>query len=85
MVAILDQHDDFVMIPKEDSKDMEKLHQWVEERSCRGWHNGVMAADGSAINLFQKPSIYGETFYDRKSRYSLNCQINKTYHNLYYC
>ncbi|KIK23917.1 hypothetical protein PISMIDRAFT_32470, partial [Pisolithus microcarpus 441] len=75
MVAILDQHDDFIMIPTGDSEDMERSRQWVENKSCRGWRNGIMAADGSTINLFQKPSIYGETFYDRKSRYSLNCQV----------
>ena len=80
MVAILDQHDEFIKIPASDSEDMEISRKWVEERSCRGWRNGVFAADGSTINLFQKPSIYGETFYDQKSSYSLNCQVNKMYH-----
>ncbi|KIK12573.1 hypothetical protein PISMIDRAFT_33804, partial [Pisolithus microcarpus 441] len=29
-----------------------------------------------------KPSIYGETFYDRKCNYSLNCQLVVMTHNL---
>ena len=80
MVAILDQHDEFITIPASNSEDMEISQKWVEERSCRGWQNGVFPANGSMINLFQKPSIYGETFYDQKSRYLLNCQVNNMYH-----
>ncbi|KIK79097.1 hypothetical protein PAXRUDRAFT_162196, partial [Paxillus rubicundulus Ve08.2h10] len=40
------------------------------------WRNGVLAVDGSAINLFAKPGLYIETFYDQKSNYSLNCQVS---------
>lgn len=75
MAAILDQHDLFVNIPSEDSEDMEMARELAEAKTCPAWRNGVFAADGSAIPLFAKPSIYGETFYDRKSRYSLNCQV----------
>jgi len=75
MVALLQQHDCFLAIPAEDLEDAEITRNWVEECSCPGWRNGIFAADGSAINLFEKPGIYGETFYDRKSRYSLNCQV----------
>ncbi|KAG2158787.1 uncharacterized protein EDB93DRAFT_1044497, partial [Suillus bovinus] len=35
-----------------------------------------VVTDGSTINLYEKPSLYGEAFYDRKSNYSLNCQIS---------
>ena len=75
MVALLQQHDHFLAIPAEDSEDAEIARNWVEECSCPGWRNGIFAADRSAINLFKKPGIYGETFYDRKSQYSLNCQV----------
>ncbi|KIJ61940.1 hypothetical protein HYDPIDRAFT_72537, partial [Hydnomerulius pinastri MD-312] len=74
MVALLDQHDDFIAIPLENSEEMERSRRWAEDRSCCSWRNDIFAADGSAIPLSEKPSIYGETFYDRKSRYSLNCQ-----------
>ncbi|KAF9227634.1 hypothetical protein BS17DRAFT_671420, partial [Gyrodon lividus] len=30
----------------------------------------------------EKPLIYGEIFYDRKSKYSLNCQLVIMLHNL---
>ncbi|KIK83841.1 hypothetical protein PAXRUDRAFT_63040, partial [Paxillus rubicundulus Ve08.2h10] len=33
--------------------------------------NGVFVVDRSTINLFVKLSLYGETFYDQKSNYSL--------------
>ncbi|KAF9218407.1 hypothetical protein BS17DRAFT_798596 [Gyrodon lividus] len=78
MVAILDQHDLFVNIPSEDSKDMEKACRLTKSKTCPAWQNRVFAADGSVIPLFVKPSIYGETFYDWKSQYSLNCQVCNT-------
>ncbi|KIJ67140.1 hypothetical protein HYDPIDRAFT_74457, partial [Hydnomerulius pinastri MD-312] len=43
---------------------------------------GVFAADGSAIKLYAKPGLYGESFFDRKSNYSLNCQLVIMPHNL---
>ena len=75
MVAVLDQHDLFLAIPDVNSEEVEMARQWVEDCSCPGWRNGIFVADGSTINLFEKPGIYGETFYDRKSHYSLNCQV----------
>jgi len=75
MVAILDQHDEFIGIPCTASEDAEEARKFVEERTCHGWRGGIFAADGTSINLHEKPSIYGETFYDWKSRYSLNCQV----------
>ena len=34
--------------------------------------------DGTTILIFEKPHYYGESFYDRKSRYSINVQIVST-------
>ncbi|KIJ13924.1 hypothetical protein PAXINDRAFT_80094 [Paxillus involutus ATCC 200175] len=73
MIAVLDQHNQFLGVPVVDSEEAEAARQWVEEGSCPGWRNSIFVTDGSAINLFAKPGVYGETFYDRKSRYSLNC------------
>lgn len=75
MIAILDQHDDFVSVPTAHSLDAELARRFVEAKSCEAWRGGIFAADGTSINLFQKPALYGETYYDRKSRYSLNCQV----------
>ncbi|KIK33749.1 hypothetical protein CY34DRAFT_99065, partial [Suillus luteus UH-Slu-Lm8-n1] len=73
MIALLDQHDTFICFPTPDSKDAKHAQQFVESRSCPEWRNGIFAIDGSAINLYEKPGHYGESFYDRKSNYSLNC------------
>jgi len=80
MIVILSQHNTFVDLSGEDSEDPERSHQRVESQSCNAWQNGIFVVDGSAINLFAKLSVYGETFYDRKSRYSLNCQVYNRYH-----
>lgn len=77
MAALLDQHDEFVFMPSEGSLDAELARMFVEAKSCTAWRGGIFAVDGSTFNLFEKPSLYGETFYDRKSRYSLNCQVRK--------
>ena len=76
MVALLDLHNNFICFPERGSSAMQKAWRFTESRSCRSWRNGVFAADGSTFNLFRKPSHFGETFYDRKSRYSLNCQVH---------
>ncbi|KIJ05356.1 hypothetical protein PAXINDRAFT_93582 [Paxillus involutus ATCC 200175] len=34
------------------------------------------------LNDPEKPGLYGETFYNRESRYSLNCQVVVMPHNL---
>ena len=77
MIALLDDcHNDFIYFLEENSHAMQKACQFAESRSCCSWHNGVFAVDGSTFNLFMKPSLYGEMFYDRKSRYLLNCQVS---------
>ncbi|KIM57633.1 hypothetical protein SCLCIDRAFT_28722 [Scleroderma citrinum Foug A] len=68
MAALLARHDAFIYIP--------------ESRACRGWRNGVFAADGTMVNLYARPGIFGDGFYDRKSNFSLNCQAVVMPHNL---
>ena len=75
MVVLLGQHNEFIQMPGVDLEDTELAHMFVEGRTCPGWQNGIFAADGSAIPLFQKPGYFGETFYDRKSTYSMNYQV----------
>ncbi|KAH7905417.1 hypothetical protein BJ138DRAFT_1017729 [Hygrophoropsis aurantiaca] len=77
MVALLDQHDTFIRFP--DAVDAERSKAYCEERTCPIWRNGYLAVDGSAVNLFEKPGFHGQDFYDRKSNYSLNCQVNISY------
>ncbi|KIM56458.1 hypothetical protein SCLCIDRAFT_1146716, partial [Scleroderma citrinum Foug A] len=82
MVAVLDEHDLFVNIPPGDSEDMERARAFTESQTCPAWRKGVFAADGSSIPLFEKLHIFGKSFYNRKSRYSLNCQAVIMPHNL---
>ncbi|EGO30651.1 hypothetical protein SERLADRAFT_345039 [Serpula lacrymans var. lacrymans S7.9] len=80
MIAILSLHDEVVGHPTQEEKDSAKA--WVENQVCAEWRNGCLAVDGTNIPLFQKPSHFGETFFDRKSNYSLNCQAIILPHNL---
>ena len=57
----------------------EKAKKWVEEQTgVKEWRNGFCMVDGTLIPLYQKPSHYGETFFDRKNNYSINVQIINT-------
>ena len=76
MVALLDQHDAFMGFPPADSEDFEHAREYVAETVCPEWQNGILAVDGSTINVYQKPGFHGEVFFDRKSRYSLGCQVH---------
>ena len=76
MIALLDCHNDFIYFPEANFCVMWKACQFAESRSCCSWCNGVFAVDGLMFNLFVKPSLYGEMFYNRKSRYLLNCQVS---------
>ncbi|KIK98292.1 hypothetical protein PAXRUDRAFT_134508 [Paxillus rubicundulus Ve08.2h10] len=75
MIAILDQHDNFLQFPPPHSHDCSQAKEFTDNSACPEWQGGFLAADGSTIPLFQKPGFYGETFFDRKSNYSLNCQV----------
>ncbi|KAF8578055.1 hypothetical protein K439DRAFT_1648881 [Ramaria rubella] len=51
---------------------------WVESRSCSGWRGGWLMVDGTLVPLFARPGFYGNSWYDRKSNYSLNVQLIST-------
>ncbi|KIJ10157.1 hypothetical protein PAXINDRAFT_86482 [Paxillus involutus ATCC 200175] len=76
MVAILDQHNTFIQFPGLDSEDVARARVYTQNRSCPEWRNGILTADRSAFPIFAKPTMHGETFFDRKSNYSLNCQAS---------
>jgi hypothetical protein len=54
---------------KEDAK------AWVQNHSCKAWRNGWCFVDGTLIPLDQRPTWYGESYFDRKCNYSLNIQV----------
>jgi hypothetical protein len=53
----------------------EVAKQWVEDTSCPAWRDGWLMVDGTLIPLFQRPAFFGNTWFDRKSNYSLNVQV----------
>jgi hypothetical protein len=53
----------------------EAAKQWVEDASCPAWRNGWLMVDGTLVPLFQRPAFFGNTWFDRKSNYSLNVQV----------
>ena len=75
MASLLDQHNRFIYTPDVHLEDMRQAQGFVESRTCRAWRNGVFVADGTAVNLHARPGMFGNGFCDRKSNFSLNCQV----------
>ncbi|EPT03287.1 hypothetical protein FOMPIDRAFT_1116484 [Fomitopsis schrenkii] len=63
-----------VAMPPVTEEEKEEAKRWVEEHSCRAWHNGWLMVDGTLIPLYTRPFWYGESYFDRKCNYSLNVQ-----------
>ncbi|KIK14091.1 hypothetical protein PISMIDRAFT_117640, partial [Pisolithus microcarpus 441] len=55
---------------------------FTESQTCHAWRNRIFAADGSMVNLYEHLGMFGDSFYDRKSQFSLNCQAIIMPHNL---
>lgn len=68
---------DAVRWPTEEEK--EEAKQYVEQHSCHAWRNGWCFVDGTLVPLAARPAWYGESYFDRKSRYSLNFQVSYSY------
>ena len=57
----------------------EEAKQQIEQKyRLPEWRHGWCIVDGTLVPLFQKPTFYGEAFFDRKSNYSMNVQIINT-------
>jgi hypothetical protein len=72
-VALLAHHDTAVHLPSREEK--EKAKQFVASQVCESWRDGYLSVDGTTIDLFQKPGFFGEGYYDKSSRYSINTQV----------
>ena len=58
-----------------DEEEKETAKEWVQDHSCKAWRNGWCFVDGTLIPLATRPYWYGESYFDRKCRYSLNVQV----------
>lgn len=64
---------DSVHWPDEEEKEAAK--KWVQDHSCKAWRNGWCFVDGTLVPLASRPYWFGESYFDRKCRYSLNVQV----------
>jgi hypothetical protein len=62
IVALLDQHDAFMGFPPPNSEDFQHARDYAARTVCPEWQNGILAVDGSTINMYQKPKFHGEVF-----------------------
>ncbi|KAF8582924.1 hypothetical protein K439DRAFT_1647406 [Ramaria rubella] len=56
----------------------ENAKAWVEKQSCPKWRDRWCMVDGTLVPLFARPGFFGNSWYDRKSNYSLNVQHDAT-------
>ncbi|KAF8592792.1 hypothetical protein K439DRAFT_1324381, partial [Ramaria rubella] len=61
-----------------DSAAKAKAKAWVQEQSCPMWKDGWSMVDGTLVPLFARPGFFGNTFFDRKSNYSMTVQLIST-------
>lgn len=50
----------------------QKAKAWVEQKSCLKWQDGRCFVDGTLIPLFCRSNLFRESYFDRRSNYSLN-------------
>jgi hypothetical protein len=55
---------------------------WTEEALCPAWRDGWLMVDGTLIPLFMRPTFFGNTWFDRKSNYSMNIQVRFLFQQL---
>ncbi|KAH8795967.1 hypothetical protein DL96DRAFT_1419279, partial [Flagelloscypha sp. PMI_526] len=60
--------------PGRDDPRREEAKNWVASVVCEAWRDGWIMVDGTLVPLFLRPGFFGNTFFDRKSNYSLNVQ-----------
>jgi hypothetical protein len=63
-----------IRLPTDEEK--EEAKEYVEKRSYKAWRGGWCFVDGTLIPLFDRPHWYHESYFDRKSNYSLNVQVS---------
>ncbi|KAG2064094.1 hypothetical protein BDR04DRAFT_1182220 [Suillus decipiens] len=73
----------FVCFLADNSEDADLACKFAESCTCPEWKSGFLVIDGSTMDLFTKASYYGETFFDRKPKYSLGYQAVILPHNLF--
>lgn len=75
LIAIESLHSLFVRALTDAEKETEK--KWIDERIgfVGLWREGFVMYDGTIVPLFEKPTMYGDAYFSRKSNYGLNVQV----------
>ncbi|EFP83358.2 uncharacterized protein PGTG_08544 [Puccinia graminis f. sp. tritici CRL 75-36-700-3] len=68
--AIKDLSEKYLIWP-----DKDRQKEVSDVMKGEGFEGCVGFVDGTTIPLYQRPSIDGEVFFDRKKHYSINCQV----------
>lgn len=75
VIALLALHDRYVRMPTDAETTCSK--EFCSDKTrCPRWADGFLSVDGTTIPIFQKPGHYGEAYFDKSSRYSLNVQVS---------
>ncbi|EMD30681.1 hypothetical protein CERSUDRAFT_27607, partial [Gelatoporia subvermispora B] len=68
--ALLGLHDKYVTWPT--AAQIESARSMAVTRSgCEAWSGGYLAVDGTAIKLYQKLGLFGESWFNRSSDYAV--------------
>ncbi|KAJ8090774.1 hypothetical protein PM082_024955 [Marasmius tenuissimus] len=78
MLACLDQSFREATIHQPDTAAKDKAKEWVEDQSCAAWCDGWLMVNGTLVPLYARPAHFGNSWYDRKSNYSMNVQLVST-------
>jgi hypothetical protein len=75
MVAVLRGpfRDSVCAWPDADAK--KRAKEWVAEQSCPAWGDGWLMVDGTLVPLYSRPGFFGNAWFDQKSNYSMNVQV----------
>ncbi|EMD30820.1 hypothetical protein CERSUDRAFT_40060, partial [Gelatoporia subvermispora B] len=77
-IALLDHHDTSITWPTPAQCADAKAYA-VQRSECETWAGGYLAVDGTAIKLYQKPGLFGESWYNKDSVYAIALQVRITY------
>jgi hypothetical protein len=76
MVAVCREEFHHATLHWPDGEEKKAVKEWVEANSCPAWRDGWLMVYGTLVPLFSHPRFYGNTWYDRKSNYSMNVQVH---------
>lgn len=71
MKSIMELKDRFVKWPSEEERRV--CSQYMDDKYCLKGAIGII--DGSHFHFSQRPAVDGETYWTRKSHYSINTQV----------